>query len=87
MTLADKLVYLADYIDDSRKFPDCVRLRDYFWNAGPENMDMEARLAHLRDTLILSFDMTIRNLLAESVPISADTVLARNELIAQREEK
>lgn len=85
MTLPEQLVYLADYIDDSRKFPDCVRLRDYFWSAEPERMDMEARLAHLRDTLILSFDMTMRNLLAESVPISMDTVLSRNDLIAQRE--
>lgn len=85
MTLPEQLVYLADYIDDSRKFPDCVRLRDYFWSAEPERMDTEARLAHLRDTLILSFDMTVRNLLAESVPISMDTVLSRNDLIAQRE--
>jgi nicotinate-nucleotide adenylyltransferase len=87
MMLTEQLLYLADYIDDSRKFPDCVRLRDYFWNARPENMDVKVRLAHLRNTLILSYDMTIRNLLAESVPISADTVLARNDLIAQREEQ
>jgi nicotinate-nucleotide adenylyltransferase len=87
MMLTEQLLYLADYIDDSRKFPDCVRLRDYFWNVRPENMDREARLAHLRNTLILSYDMTIRNLLTESVPISADTVLARNDLIAQQKEK
>jgi HD superfamily phosphohydrolase YqeK len=87
MHIADKLVYLADYIDDSRKFVDCVRLRAIFWGADPAAMEESARLSHLRDVLILSFDMTIRNLLAESVPISADTVLARNDLIAQREEQ
>ncbi|MBE6620718.1 MAG: HD domain-containing protein [Ruminococcaceae bacterium] len=85
MTLTEQLLYLADYIDDSRKFPDCVRLRDYFWGAQPERMDEASRLSHLRDTLILSYDMTMRNLLAESVPISPDTVLSRNDLIALRE--
>ncbi len=85
MSLTEQLLYLADYIDESRKFPDCVRLRDYFWGAHPEHMDETARLSHLRNTMILSYDMTMRNLLAESVPISPDTVLSRNHLIAMRE--
>lgn len=84
MTIADRLVYLADYIDDSRKFPDCVRLRDYFWGADPHSMDMAARLAHLRDTLILSFDMTIRGLLEEGVPIGQYSVMARDALLLER---
>lgn len=84
MTVADKLVYLADYIDDSRKFPDCVRLRDYFWSARPEQMEMEARLAHLRDTLILSFDMTIRGLLEDGVPVGLYSIMARDALLLER---
>ena len=84
MTITDQLVYLADYIDDSRKFPDCVRLRDYFWGAAPDKMDAPSRQNHLYDTLILSFDMTIRNLLGEGVPISLDSVMARNALLIER---
>ena len=80
MTITEKLLYLADYIDDSRIFPDCVRLRGYFWNARPENMTMEERLTHLRRTLIMSFDMTMRALLSEGAVISPDTALARNRL-------
>ena len=80
MTITEKLLYLADYIDDSRIFPDCVRLRGYFWNARPENMSMEERLTHLRRTLIMSFDMTMRALLSEGAVISPDTALARNRL-------
>ena len=85
MTLGEQLLYLADYIDDSRMFPDCVRLREYFWSACPEKMDEAAKISHLHNTLILSYDMTMRNLIAESVPISPDTVLSRNDLIAKRE--
>ena len=81
MTLTEELLYLADYIDDSRLFPDCVRLRSFFWDAHPERMTMEDRLVHLRRNLIMSFDMTVRALLAECAVISPDTALARNRLV------
>ncbi len=84
MTLDEKLLYLADYIDESRTFPDCVTLRNLFWNAHPEQMDMPARLAHLRTVLIMSYDMTVAGLIREGVPVSPDTFLARNELLCEQ---
>ncbi len=85
MTLTEKLLYLADYIDDSRIFPDCVRLRTYFWDAHPEKMSAEDRRAHLRRTLIMSFDMTMRALLSEGAVISPDTAFARNQLVLEEQ--
>ena len=82
MTLAEKLIYLADYIDMSRKFEDCVRLREFFFSAEPEKMSMSERLRHLDKTLVLSFDMTIAGLIESGSVISADTFSARNSLIA-----
>ena len=84
MTLCEKLIYLADYIDLSRTFEDCVRLREYFFSANPEAMGEEERLAHLRNTLILSFDMTVRGLLEDGAPVSPDTMDARNQLIIEK---
>ena len=84
MTLCEKLIYLADYIDLSRTFEDCVRLRSFFFAKEPEKMAESERLAHLRDTLILSFDMTIRGLLEDGKSISIDTMEARNQLICER---
>jgi len=81
MTLTEKLLYLADYIDESRIFPDCVRLRSFFWSANPESMNRDNRLSHLRRTLIMSYDMTMRALINEGAIISPDTALARNELV------
>ena len=37
MTIAEKIIYLADFIDMSRKFEDCVVLRDYFFDFDFEN--------------------------------------------------
>ena len=84
MTLCEQLVYLADYIDLSRTFEDCVRLRNFFFDAKPEDMNEKDRLSHLRNTLILSFDMTIRALLDDGAPISSDTFRARGELVCLR---
>lgn len=82
MTLTEKLVYLADYIDDTRLFRDCVLLRRYFWGADPVSLNSSDRVALLRDTLIYSYDLTIRSLLDEGALVSSDTMDARNELIA-----
>lgn len=84
MTLGEKLIYLADYIDESRTFPDCVTLRTCFWSARPERMTPEERLILLDDVIILSFDMTVRALLEEGTPISPDTVNARNSLLCAK---
>ena len=83
MTLEEKLVYLADYIDLSRTFEDCVTLRNAFFEGEPEKMGEQERVAHLDRILVLSFDMTIRALLEDGAPISPDTFEARNDLIAQ----
>ena len=83
MSLCEKLVYLADYIDLSRTFSNCVRLRSFFFDAHPEAMSESERLSHLRATLILSYDMTISDLLSEGAPISPDTFEARNELVTE----
>lgn len=84
MTLGEKLIYLADYIDESRTFPDCVTLRTCFWSARPERMTPEERMILLDDVIILSFDMTVRALLEEGTPISPDTVNARNSLLCAK---
>ena len=84
MSLCEKLIYLADYIDESRTFEDCVRLRDHFFSAHPENMGEGERLAHLNGTLILSFDMTIRGIMSDGGVVSADTFEARNYLIIEK---
>lgn len=83
MTLTEKLLYLADYIDDTRTFPSCVLLRRYFFGAEPELMSQEERERHLRATLLLSFEHTLKDLAAEGAPIDEDTIRARNSLLAE----
>lgn len=80
MSICEKIIYLSDYIDMSRSFGDCVALRDYFFGVDIESMTEEERLVHLDETLLISYDMTMRALIDKSAPISPETIAARNEL-------
>ena len=80
MSICERIIYLADYIDMSRKFGDCVALRNYFFGVDLDAMTEEERLVHLDETLLISYDMTMRGLIEKSAPISPETIAARNEL-------
>lgn len=82
MTLSEKIIYLADYIDDTRRFDDCVKLRAMFFDAKPSNMTADERMRHLDKVMIVSFDLTIQGLIQDKMPICRDTVEARNALIS-----
>ena len=84
MSICEKLIFLADYIDMSRTFEDCILVREYFFGARPEEMNGEQRAEHLRNTLLLCFDLTLKSLIEEGAPISPDTVDARNYLINEK---
>ena len=82
MSLIGKLLYLADYIEDTRTFEDCIALRHAFYdNIDAYKADSTALLGHLDQVLLLSFDMTIRDLLESGAPIDANTTAARNALL------
>ena len=83
MTVFDAIIYLADYIEETRTFEDCVHLRKVFWSAEPQKMSGEQRIEHLWRTVLLSLDMTVRDIESSGGYISADTLLAR-EAIAKR---
>ncbi len=87
MNLFQKIIFLSDYIDESRKFPDCVRLRAVFWDAKPENMNAEERVEHLDSTVLRALDLTISEILERGGVINPDTIGARNSLIMAREKK
>lgn len=74
MTLLDKIVCLADYIEPGRDFPGVNEIR---------------RLAgsSLEEGLIAGFDSTISLLLAKRRIVFPLTVLARNDLVRTLEDK
>lgn len=81
MSLLDCMIYLADYMEPTRTFADCVKLRNYFWNGLAEAKTEKAKRIHLYKTMVLSFDMTIEILLKEGSVVAPDTFHARNAFL------
>lgn len=81
MSVFDAIVYLADYIEKTRSFADCISLRNYFYERIENTED---KYAVLVDTMIYSFDLTIDNLIKESSIIDEDTVGARNYYLTEK---
>lgn len=82
MTVFESIIYLADYIEPTRKFDDCKAVRQYFYDRIGGCRTEEERCGVLRDTMIYSFDLTIGNLLEDQDIIDIDTICARNYFIA-----
>jgi predicted HD superfamily hydrolase involved in NAD metabolism len=72
MTLLEKIVCLADYIEPGRDFPGVNNIREIAEHS-------------LEKALIAGFDSTIRFLLEKGKKVYPDTIMARNSLIAELE--
>ncbi len=84
MTLFEIIIYLADYIESGRTFEDCVYLRNYFYDNLKNASSYDDKLEVLRKTMVLSFDLTIKNLIEEEKRIDTDTINSRNYFLTTK---
>ncbi len=84
MTLFEAIIYFADYIEEGRTFEDCVILRKFFYENIEKALNYNEKTEVLRESMVLSFDMTIKNLIDEGKAIDNDTVEARNYFLLNR---
>lgn len=76
MTLTETVIYLADYIEDTRTFDECVRVRDYF-DSGL-SADRRNNYLHLYKTMVISFGYTITDMTENRRFIDPNTIDAWN---------
>lgn len=79
MTVFDSIINLADYIEESRQYDSCKKVRNYFYNklyAG------EDKILVLYDTMILMFDTTISYLTNKGLPVNKNTIAARDYFVS-----
>lgn len=82
MTVADKLLFLADYIEPSRSQTKCKEARAYFYGELEKRGAKEA-LAVLDEACLMSLNGTLAYLLEKGNIIDLETVKARNAFLAQ----
>lgn len=80
MSLLDKLLYLADFIEEGRSYPSCVSVRRAFY----EGIDRaDDKLDFLNEMMIKAYDASLAALSREGLYISPATLLAKES--AQKE--
>ncbi|MBO4453401.1 MAG: bis(5'-nucleosyl)-tetraphosphatase (symmetrical) YqeK [Clostridia bacterium] len=84
MTGFETVIYLADYIEEFREDPGCIKLREFYEKKLSKEKDPS--LALLK-TLIKSFDTTIKYLIDDKKTICTATVTARNYYVRKLSER
>ena len=82
MPITTKLMYLSDFIEPTRTFPDCVKLRAIFYGM----IEKGDKLKTLDEIMLISLDMTIADLKDNGHPIHSDTEKAREYIIEKLKE-
>ena len=71
MSILEKIIYLADYIEPMRNFPMVEKLRELSYKS-------------LDDALLLSFNNTINYVISRGQLLHYDTIAARNYLLIEK---
>ncbi len=81
MTILDKIVFLADFIEDSRIYPTSLKTARFVAES-MKTQNIESNLLALDRACIMEIDSTISHLERFGKKINAKTVLARAALIS-----
>ena len=87
MTLIEKIIYLADYIEPTRKFEGCRRLRAAFFGVDIDRMSQSERERHLDEVILKSLEQTLGYLSENGGKISPDTQSALEYLVQKLNDK
>ena len=80
MSIFDYLLYLADYIDDTRNYKFCIELRNKFYD-GINKLSASEYNRFLYEIVLFSLDFTIKELIEQKAFIHKNTFSARNFII------
>lgn len=78
MNMFEDIIFLADYIEETRTWPDCIELRKFFYENLDKTKTQEDKIKVLYMTMIKAFDLTIANLKKDNLKINSNTIKARD---------
>ncbi len=86
MTTFEKIIFLADLIEETRTYPFCIEMRNRIFRDF-STVTKEEALLRLDQVLFLSFQNTLSSFSTRGLPIASDTVHAYNSLISSRKKE
>ena len=82
MSVFDEIIFLADFIEDTRTYESSVKLRKFVW----ENMrphEHKENILVLHSACIRAIDSTVLNLIENKKAINSKNILTRNALLSK----
>ncbi len=76
MSVFDQIIYLSDYIEDGRDYPDCIKVRKFFFDNAKSSHDVEHCRAILRQACKMALENTVNSLMARHLSINQRTIKA-----------
>jgi len=80
MNIFDKIIFIADYIEETRTAKECIAARDYFYN---NEVNTKDKLLLLDLTIIKALKATVSYILECNSPIECETINTLNFLLAE----
>ena len=80
MNLYEKIIFLADYIEETRTYPACVSLREEFFAARPTDMNESERHRHLDRAVLKAMGNTLSHLREKGSAIHPATLEAYEDI-------
>ncbi len=82
MSVFDEIIFLADFIEENRKYESSIEVRKYvFENMKRGNLENNIRILHL--ACIKSIDFTISHLVKNKIKVNTKNILTRNALLSK----
>ena len=80
MTLFDKIIFIADFIEDGRTYDSCIATADFLKrNVSADNM-LEKNLCFLDQAILMAIDATISSVVKKNQTPHSRTIAMRNKL-------
>lgn len=79
LSLLAAMLFVADFTEEGRDYPDCVRLRAMLRE---KPLSGDEGIAHFKRVLLAALDASLMELVREGRPVALCTVKARNAVLA-----
>ena len=78
LTILGAMLFVADFTEEGRDYPDCVSLRELLYS---QSLEGEDGMRHFKSVVLKALDLSLSELIEDGRPIALKTVEARNALI------
>ena len=83
MSMFDKIIFISDYVEETRPYTACKKVREFLFS-GLEELGTDEKKERLIDACIMSIDFTVSTLSRENRYVDKRIYETKNSLMKQK---